>query len=262
MRLAAHWTDPYPVALFWFIWSDKLGLPEYPPVYITLDLMGTRRAQTDTILSVVAPHLQQPVADLVGKLVARGFRAGDRVSANFYENGYSAAAILLLVAMIESMLQRDRYFLRQAKPKLKPSGDSAKYLKETLRYRRHAHVRELFDLRNALAHNHMWEIEYALPSSGGRAHHQSKLVPGSHQLRAVPSPSTRVPRTRVVKFNLLPARVDRTDLVKAFDVFNHALSHLHKKEQRPVQFIEHSVFFGKQRSLPFQKLAEVLRNEL
>ena len=36
MRLAAHWTDSYPVAEFWFIWSDKLGLPEYPPVYITL----------------------------------------------------------------------------------------------------------------------------------------------------------------------------------------------------------------------------------
>jgi hypothetical protein len=221
--------------------------------------MGTRRVRTDTIISVVAPHLQQPVADLVGKLVARGFRPGDRVSANFYENGYSAAAILLLVAMIESMLQRDRYFLQQAKPKSKPSGESAKYLKETLRYRRHAHVRELFDLRNALAHNHMWEIEYTLPGGGGRAHRKSKLVPGSHQLKAAPSPSARIPRTRLVKFNLLPARVDRTDLVKAFDVFNHAMSHLYKKEQRPVRFIEDSVVFGKQRSLPFKELAEVLR---
>ena len=36
MRLAAHWTDSYPVAQFWFIWSVKLGLPEYPPIYITL----------------------------------------------------------------------------------------------------------------------------------------------------------------------------------------------------------------------------------
>jgi hypothetical protein len=26
------------VAEFWFIWSDKLGLPEYPTVYITLGL--------------------------------------------------------------------------------------------------------------------------------------------------------------------------------------------------------------------------------
>lgn len=221
--------------------------------------MGTRRAQVD--ISVVAPHLQQPVADLVGKLVAQGFRAGDRVSANFYENGYSAAAILLLVVMIESMLQRDRYFLRQVKPNLKTNSDSTKYLKETLRYRRHAHVRELFDLRNALAHNHLWEIEYALPSGGGRGHHQSKLVPGSHQLKAIPSPDVRVPRTRLVKFNLLPDRVDRTDLVKAFDVFNHVLWHLHMKGQRPLQFITDSVVFGRQRSLPFKELAEVLRNE-
>ena len=39
MRLAAQWTDSYPVAEFWFIWADKLGLPEYPTVYITLAIM-------------------------------------------------------------------------------------------------------------------------------------------------------------------------------------------------------------------------------
>lgn len=203
--------------------------------------MGTRSARTDTIIPVVAPHLQQPVADLVGKLVARGYRPGDRVSANFYENGYSAAAILLLVAMIESMLQRDRYFLQRTKPSLKLSGDSAKYLKERLKYRGHARVRELFDLRNALAHNHMWEIQYTLPRAGGRTHRKSKLVPGSHQLKTVPSPSARIPRTRTVGFNLLPARVDRTDLIKALDVFNHALKHLHKKEQCPVPFLDDTV---------------------
>jgi len=44
-RLAAPWTDSYPVAEFWVIWSDKLGLPEYPTVYITLEAktMGTNK---------------------------------------------------------------------------------------------------------------------------------------------------------------------------------------------------------------------------
>ena len=223
--------------------------------------MGTRRTQADTIISVVAPHLQQPVADIVAKLAARGYRVGDRISANFYENGYSAAAILLIAAMIESMLQRDRYFLLQSKPTMRVSGDSAQYLKETLRYRRHSHVRELFDLRNALAHNHMWEVEYTLPAEGGRTHRQSKLMPGSHKLRSLPSPNARIPRTPVVKFNLLPDRVDRADLVKALDVCNHALAHLHKKEQRPVRFLDDTIACGKQR-IPFKQLAEVLRNEL
>lgn len=222
--------------------------------------MSTRRVQTD--ISVVAPHLQQPVADLVAKLVARGYRPGDRVSTNFYENGYSAAGILLLAAMIESMLQRDRYFLQQSKPGLRLSADSSTYLKDTLRYRRHSHVRELFDLRNALAHNHLWEIQYTLPAAGGRSHRQSKLIPGSHRLKPEPSPTARIPRTKSVKFNLLPARVDRTDLVKAFDVFSHALDHLHKKEQRPVRFLDETVVFREFRSLPFRKLVESLRTEL
>lgn len=229
-------------------------------VVIKLELMGARKIQADTIISVVAPHLQQPVADFVAKLATRGYRAGDRISANFYENGYSAAAILLIAAMIESMLQRDRYFLLQSNPTMHLSGDSAQYLKETLRYRRYSHVRELFDLRNALAHNHMWEVEYTLLAAGGRAHRQSKLIPDSHQLKALPSPNARIPRTRVVKFNLLPDRVDRTDLVKALDVCNHALAHLEKKEQRPVRFLDGTIVCGKQR-ISFKQLVDVLRNE-
>jgi hypothetical protein len=108
----------------------------------------------------------------------------------------------------------------------------------------------------------MWEVVHTLPSAGARKHRQSKLVPGTHQLRTVPSPNARVPRTRIVKFNLLPPRVDRTDLVKALDVCNHALEHLHKKEQKPVSFLTHSVVFRDQRSLPFKGLADALRNEL
>lgn len=224
--------------------------------------MGTLRSESEMIISVVAPHLQQPVADLVVKLVASGFRRGDRVSANFYENGYAASAILLLATMMESMLQRDRYFLQRSKPRLKPSGDSSKYLKECLGYRRHQRVREFFELRNSLAHNHMWEINFRNPSTGARTHQTSRLVPGSHQLKKVPGPNARIPRTPIVKFNLLPARVDRTDLIKAFDVFNHALEHLHKKEQVPVGFLNHSVRCGTKLSVPFKKLVEELRNAL
>lgn len=223
------------------------------------EIMATQRNGSDTIISTVAPHLQQPIADFVAKLIARRFRQGDSVSAGFYENGYSIAAILLLTAMVESMLQRDRYFLQQSNPASTVSGDSSVYLKESLRYRRHSHVRELFDLRNALAHNHMWEVEYALTGIGARAHRQSKLVPRSHRLKDLPSPNAKIPRTRAVRFNLLPSRVDRTDLVKALDVCNHALMHLNKRGKRPVRFLDDTVVCGKQR-MPFKELAEALRN--
>ncbi len=223
--------------------------------------MGVRRANSDKMISVVAPYLQQPIADCVAKLIVRGFQPGDRLSANFYENGYSVAAILLLAAMLESMLQRDRYFLRQSNRGLKVSRDSSTYLKDTLQYRRHSHVRELFDVRNALAHNHMWEVEYTLSSIGNRVHRRSTLTPESHRLQTQPNSNARIPRTRTVKFNLVPNRIDRTDLVKALDVSNHAFMHLHRKEQRPVGFLANTAICGKQR-LPFKKLAEVLRNEI
>lgn len=224
--------------------------------------MGRHSSQSETVISVVAPHLQQPVSDLVAKLIAIGFRRGDRVSADFYENGYSASAILLIAAMMESMLQRDRYFLQKSKPRLKLKDESAAYFKECLGYRRHQRVREFFDLRNSLAHNHIWEINFRVPDAGYRTHRTSTLLPGSHRLKNAPGPNARIPRTSLVKFNILPARVDRTDLIKAFDVFNHAMEHLHKKEQVPVEFLNHAVRCGGKRSLPFKLLVDELRNAL
>lgn len=208
-------------------------------------------------ISVLAPHLQQPIADLVTKLLATSFRKSDRISTGFYENGYAASAILILAAMIESMIQRDRYFLLKAKPQQKVSNKTSEYLKLTLHYRRHTHVQELFELRNALAHNHMWEVEYTLPISGNRVHKHSSVVVGTHRLTPPPKSNARVPRTERIRFNLLSSRVDRTDLVKALEVCNHALAFLVQKGQRPVNILRNTVSVSKNRE-PFSNLSNII----
>lgn len=222
----------------------------------------TRAMQSSEMdISVLAPHLQQPIADLVTKLVATPYRQSDLISSNFYETGYSASAILLLAAMVESMIQRDRYFLLKAKPLMKVSEITSEYLKSTLHYRRHTHVRELFDLRNALAHNHIWEVEYTLPMTGGRMHTKSNIVPGTHRLKPPPKPNVRVPRTARIRFNLLSSRVDRTDLVKALEVCNHACAFLAIKGQRPVHVLRNSIEVSKNRT-PFSNLLSVIQKTL
>ena len=221
--------------------------------------MPTRRPEL--IISVIGTQFYQPIADLTSKLVDRRYLAPDRVGSNYYEGGYSAAIILLLAASVESLLQRDRYFLRATNPAAKTSGPASDYAKTALRYRRHSHLEELFEVRNSIAHNHLWEVEFTIPSKGGRQHRNTQVVSGTHRLRAVPPPTTRIPRTKRLRLNLQPGRLDRTDVAKALGACLHFLTHLSKRGQRPIALTTETVGF-KGKIMPLSSLLTEVENAL
>lgn len=216
-----------------------------------------------TFISIIGTHLYQPIAELISKLIARPYRKAGRVSSDFYESGYSAAVILLLAASVESLVQRDRYFYRTANPASKPSDKVHEYSKTILRYRRHRHLEEVFDVRHLIAHNHIWEIEVAIPSKGGLQHKRSQIVPWTHRLSSnkVPPSTTRIPRTQRLHLNLQPDRLDRTDVAKALAACLHFLDHLSKRGQRPHPLTTDSVGF-KGKRLQFSSLLSEVKNAL
>ena len=195
-------------------------------------------------ISVIGLQLYQPIADLIGKLLARPYQKPDRISSNYFEGGYAAAIILLLAATVESLVQRDRYFYNRTAPTKKPSTKVHEYMKFVHRYRRHAHLEELFEIRNAVTHNHLWEIQYATPAVGGRRHKGSSLVPNTHRLRTPPVAGARVPRTKRLRINLQPDRLDRTDVEKALAASLHLLEFLSQKGYERVRLTTHRVSLG------------------
>ncbi len=215
----------------------------------------------ERIISIIDPQLYQPIADLVARLLARPYRQPDRVGSNYYEAGYSAAAILLLAAVIESLVQRDRYFFLKAYPKAKQSTSVTDYLKTTLRYRRHVQVKELFDVRNSVAHNHVWEIEFTTPPEGGRRHRGSAIVAGTHRLASLPPRNAKVPRTKVLRLNLQPSRLDRTDLGKVLSAGLHLLDFLSRKGHTSITTTRQTVGF-QGRNVAFAELVTLVRNAL
>ena len=197
--------------------------------------MAQRRPQQ--IISVVGPKLFQPVADLVAKPIARPYQPSDGVGSSFDEVVYSAAIIILLAAAVESIVQRDRYFYLGPDATIKSwSGGAADYAKSVLRYRRHAHLLEFFDVRNSVAHNHLWEIDFTTPSGGGRRHTGSRIVKGTHRLRAVPTSKTQIARTKRLRLNVQPNRVCRTDVAKAFSAILHFSAHISTHGHNPIQY--------------------------
>ncbi|MFH0996524.1 MAG: hypothetical protein V1844_13665 [Pseudomonadota bacterium] len=168
------------------------------------------------VITIIGKQFYQPISDLVSGLVRRPYLKPDSVSSNYLEGGYSASIILLLVAMLESVVQRDRYFFLEKNPGASPSSFMGAYSKDVLHYRRHRHLNEVADVRNSIAHNHIWEVEFLNTKSGGRGHKKSQVVPGTHRLKNVPPPNTRIPRTQRLNLNLKPSRLDRTDVDKVF----------------------------------------------
>lgn len=215
----------------------------------------------EQIISVIGTQFYQPIADLVSKLVTRSYQPVDRVGSNYYEGGYSAAIILLLAASVESLVQRDRYFYRALNPVSRPSDAASQYSKTILHYRRHGHLEEVFEVRNSIAHNHLWEIEFTTPPEGGRQHKRSQVVAGTHRLRVVPPPETRIPRTRRLRVNLQPGRLDRTDVAKVLATCLHFLAHLSNRGHRPIALTMETVAF-KGKRLPFPSLLSEVESAL
>ena len=217
--------------------------------------------RTENIISVIGTQFYQPITDLISKLIARPYQKPDRVGSNYYEGGYAASVILLLTASVESLIQRDRYFYLIANPASKVSNIAGEYSKTILKYRRHGYLDELFEVRNSIAHNHIWEIEFTIPRAGGRQHKLSKVVSGTHRLSAVPPPTTLIPRTQRLRLNLQPGRLDRTDVTKALSTCLHFLTHLSKQGQRPISLTNEIVAFQGKR-IQFSSLFSEVKNTL
>jgi hypothetical protein len=65
------------------------------------------------VITVVASAYNQPISDLVEKLLSKPFSKKGPAGVSIHENGYSASLVVLLVALLESYTARIR-FVRNA----------------------------------------------------------------------------------------------------------------------------------------------------
>lgn len=216
--------------------------------------MNKPRRIGEGILSILGSQYYQPIADLAGRLLEEEYQQPDRVSAGYRESGYAAAILILCAAVLESFVQRDRYFYAKRNGSPISELPVALYLKQVNKYPRHHRLEELFEVRNAVAHNHLWHIDFEAPSRGGRRHKESVLVPKTHRLKKLPAVRAKIPRTSIVQFNLIPVRLDRIDVQKALSVSIHALKFLSTKGHNPVPLVSNKIGFQGRR-ITFADLA-------
>ncbi|MEO7858888.1 MAG: hypothetical protein ABIU05_00350, partial [Nitrospirales bacterium] len=199
----------------------------------------------------IGSQLFQPLADLIGHMVARPYQKSDQVSSNYYEGGYSTAIILDLAVAVESMVARDRYFNRRA------HGHEGlpvpEYMRKVHRYRYYVRLSELFVLRDAIVHNHVWKLCYVYRPQGSRRFVSALRVSWSGNGRLKKRLYPKDLRTKLLRANVIPMRMDRKDVLKAFDVAHGVFTFLSKRGAKPVHITEGIVGFRGE-LLPFSKL--------
>jgi hypothetical protein len=207
------------------------------------------------IISIIGSQYFAPIAQLVDKWVDRRPVRRDSVGAPFYEGGYAVSVIILLVAALESYVARDRFF-SQKQPR-RMHATVPEYMGEVYRYRGLARLSELFVVRNAIIHSHVWVLRFALRKVGGRRFISASRTGWSGNEKLELHLNLKTHRTKRLRFNVIPSRMDRTDVIKAFDIVVAAFRFLEKRGANPFPIFPFDVRHQGQR-ISFDKLSKCL----
>jgi hypothetical protein len=221
--------------------------------------MGTTTAHKDTIVSIIGSQYFQPIADLLGAFLKRTPPKSDAVNAGYYEGAYVVSIILLLVAAVESVAARDRYFNK--KPAARKHIAVPEYMKEMYGYRGYARLSELYVIRDAIFHNHVWVLDFLAYESGNRQLLSANRISWSGNDRLTQRLKSGTRRTKLLGLNAIPSQMDRRDLLKVFDVAISALHFFERRGANPVHVLRGTVGFQGVRT-PFAELRERLANAL
>lgn len=178
------------------------------------------------IISVVGSSYYQPIADLVDRLLVAVARRPPESGVSHSENGYSAACVVLLVALMESFTARVRFKRQselaggQSTPDLLARLFPALPTKDDLQ--------EVYLLRNIVVHNHLWHLDI---SNEEAPEPQTIALPTDLGFSVNKNYSALVDTVarRTVKLGLkaVPTWVGVTDVSTVFRVIWSTLEHMH-----------------------------------
>ena len=213
----------------------------------------------DQLVTIVGSSYFQPISDLLSRLMGQQKPGSNEVQTSSHENGYCASLVLLLVTMLESYVMRVRYINRDRFPiKRIPVADYLPQLYPD--YQRSNELTEIFVVRDVIAHNHLWEIDFAWSEESVMTLLQAEKesTAGDEKYKKVVNKQLR---TNALDLNILPTKVDRTDVFKVFDIVWETLIFLESKNRNQCYVSHLYVRFNGQTKL-FGELRDELRNAL
>jgi hypothetical protein len=224
-----------------------------------------------SVISIAGGSYIRPIADLVFQLTRCKRDPSYQDHPLNSEVDYSTVLILLLVLMAESYLARVRHFDKTTDAKTKKWAPT--YLASLDGCKRLANrFSEVYLLRNAIVHNHVFEYENVWNSNGDHRDRKFKIDTSWQGERGATAYSKHVdikkyaePKTKLLGLRVTPTRMGCEDALKVFETIYQVLKQLHKKKYLDISIDNLHVRYQpigqnkKTLSFPFWKLIEEIR---
>lgn len=226
-------------------------------------LINLKKTHGKEYISCLASNFEQPIAVLVDRLIAVQLPDSPDDPPRNPEVDYATSLVVLLVLEFEAWLSRARY-LNKITPVKKDDKKSVlpwmKSLNDPKLQPIIDRLEEIYYLRNAIVHNHIWT--YTQSWVQGRAHYSNfnfdltwqsslkdfnKIVNGK-----TPLPS--FPRTKKLNMIVVPTFVGRREVAAVFKTVKDALKILDELEHVKIVPKVPYVRFGGKLSFPFWSL--------
>lgn len=166
----------------------------------------------DSLVTIVGSSYFEPISVLLEKLEKYDKGSSNEVHAGYYVNGFASAICILAVVCLESYVMRVRYVNKATQKDIEKVSVPV-YLRKL--YQDFPFEDELFEIhivRDALAHNHLWEVSYLWDEEREMIFHSvNKWSRGDNKYRVYVDPSTN--QTKKLRLNINPIKVGKSDAI-------------------------------------------------
>lgn len=183
---------------------------------------------TQEYVSIIGFSYLYPISILLEALDSLDPRGPNEVQASPPENGYSVSIIVLTVLLIESAIGRTQYVMGQTAEK-HPLTFVGKAFPT---YGFEDRLKELFVVRDAIVHNHVWVARFTLDEEDGMKLVEANLRKnyGDGKFTSVMDKRSRT--TRQLRINVFPTRICWRDAVVVLKNAIHFLLFLENLDPR------------------------------
>ncbi|MEA5098156.1 MAG: hypothetical protein VB032_06450 [Burkholderiaceae bacterium] len=205
---------------------------------------------SEELITIVGSSYYQPVLDLIEKMLRQPSQKVVALRIGLRENGYALSIVLLLVIMLESYVGRVRYLQsKSGKEKSKKERKVPEYielLRKSFGFKKS--LNEVFVLRDAIAHGHVWKLTVSDRKAYGHILCNSSLEESYGDKKYDQTVNKLTRRTRILGLNIVPTAVGRKEVLKVLDMIWRTLNFLVKHK-----LIESNVtrFRGRYEGKPF-----------
>jgi len=196
--------------------------------------------QEHDYVSAVFVRLLQPIADLCDQMLRLSSGEPNEVQTSPRENGYAISIIALAAFLLEGACGRVRYVSGWNQKQCSPAATLRHFGANDLADR----VEEIFVVRDAIAHAHLWTAKISWTENNLRFAQQPVQLPGygNKKFRRIVDPDSRT--TRQLKLDVFPTRIHRRTAIVVLKECAKALQFLESKDRRFVHLAPHDVSFG------------------